>query len=138
MAKILAEYDGDLQCRVIHELTETVIYTDAPLDINGKGRTFSPTDLVAGALASCIATTIALYAERKQWDVKGMRVTVEKEMTQAPERRIVRMQVEVWMHTNLTNEQRHSCERVAALCPVHKSLHPGIEVTIRFHWPPHQ
>lgn len=135
MTKISGDYTDDLKCNLVHEASGTTIYTDAPADIGGTAHTFSPTDLVAAALASCIATTLGLYGKRKELDFKGMRFEVTKEMTPAPERRISRLIVTIWMPKALTHQQQVSCERVANSCPVHKSLHPGIEVTVVFHWP---
>lgn len=135
MTEIQGEYTGDLQCSLEHRHSGTIIYTDAPADIQGKARTFSPTDLLAAALGSCIATTIALYAERKKINVNGMRFDVTKEMSGAPERRIERLKVNLLMPHALPSDQKQSIERVANACPVHKSLHPGVEVVIHFHWP---
>lgn len=135
MTKISGKYDGDLKCTLTHDFSQTVIYTDAPADIGGSAESFSPTDLVAAAVGGCIATTLGLYAKRKGWDFRGMRFEVAKEMMQAPERRIGALRVEVWMPLSLTSEERQACERVAAGCPVHKSLHPGIDAPIHFHWP---
>lgn len=137
MTKITGEYTGELHCSLTHSPSGSVIYTDAPIDNFGKGETFSPTDLVATALASCIATTLGIFNKQKQkgWELKGMRFEIFKEMMQAPERRISRLPVNIWMPCNLSPEDRRLCERVALTCPVHKSLHPGIEVSISFHWP---
>lgn len=137
MTKITGEYTGDLHCSLSHEPSGSVIYTDAPTDNFGKGETFSPTDLMAAALASCIVTTIGIFNNHKQkgWNLKGTRFEVIKEMMQAPERRIFRLLINIWMSVDLSQEDRRLCERVALTCPVHKSLHPGIEVSIRFHWP---
>ncbi len=115
-----------------------VIHTDAPADIGGKARTFSPTDLVAGALVSCIATTLGLFGKRQGWDFTGMRLEVVKEMADAPDRRIAHLPVHVWMPIDLPADKRQLCQRVATTCPVHKSLHPGIEAPIHLHWPADQ
>lgn len=135
MTKILGEYTGDLHCSLTHGPSNTVIFTDAPVDNLGKGELFSPTDLVAAALISCIATTLAIFGRQKNWNFEGMRLEVIKEMMQAPERRIFRLPVQIWMPIDLSHEERRICERVALTCPVHRSLHPGIEVRILFHWP---
>lgn len=135
MTKISAEYTGELHCSLTHEPSKTVIYTDAPVDNFGKGEVFSPTDLVAAALISCIATTLAIYSRQRGWNLEGMHLEVIKEMMQAPERRISRLPVQIRMPIDLPPEDRRICERVALTCPVHRSLHPGIEVKILFFWP---
>lgn len=135
MTMITGEYTGDLKCTLVHEPSRTVIYTDAPADIGGSATSFSPTDLVAAAVGGCIATTLGMYAKRKGWDLTGMRFSVEKEMMQGPERRIGALRVNVWMPISLSHDDKVACERVANTCPVHKSLHPGIDATTIFHWP---
>jgi putative redox protein len=135
MVKILGQYKGELHCTITHEPSSSVIYTDAPKDHAGKGEAFSPTDLIAAALGSCIATVLGIYSRRKGWNLEGMRFEVTKEMMQEPERRIGRLLVQVWMPMGLPIEDRQACERVASTCPVHRSLHPGIEILTMFHWP---
>lgn len=135
MTKITGEYNGGWQCSLKHDSSQTVIFTDAPKDIGGQARSFSPTDLVAAALVSCIAITLGLFAQRKGWDLAGMRFEVTKEMADIPDRRIHRLPVHVWMPIDLPQDQRRACEQVAHTCPVHRSLHPGIESHINFHWP---
>lgn len=135
MVKISGEYQGGLQCTVTHQPSGTTILTDAPADIGGTAQAFSPTDLVAAALGACMATTLAHFAERREWDLKGMRYEVVKEMQPMPERRIYRLHVDIWMPISLPIEDRHVCERVLETCPVHRSLHPGIEIILHVHWP---
>ena len=135
MTKIVGEYLGGLQCNLTHVASNTKIATDAPVDIGGKGRSFSPTDLVAAALVSCIATTLGVYAQRKGWNLNGMRFEISKEMADMPDRRITHLPIHIWMPLDLPQDQRKTCEQVAHTCPVHKSLHPGIESLIHFHWP---
>lgn len=135
MQTITGEYQGDLECTLTHTPSNTTIYTDAPADIEGKERSFSPTDLVAAALGSCIVTTLAFYAKRKGWNLKGLRFAVKKEMKPAPERRIASLEIEIWMPLDLSPDEKQSCARVGESCAVHRSLHPGIEVKTIYHWP---
>lgn len=135
MTTIKGEYKGDFECALIHDSSGTVIYTDAPAESLGKGRAFSPTDLIAAALGSCIATTLAYYAKRKGWNLQGLRFEVKKEMMPAPERRIASLQVEVWMPLDLSPDEKQACVRVGASCSVHRCIHPGIEVQVIYHWP---
>lgn len=125
---------GQLQCKAIHQPSGAVIATDAPTDIGGKGEAFSPTDLLGCSLATCIATTMGIYAQRKGWDLAGMRLEVEKRMTDQPSRRIGCLQVTIWISHPFSDEDKQTLERVAQTCPVHKSLHPDVEVVINFRW----
>jgi len=134
MTKMSVDYEGDLHCTITHEPSGKQISTDAPADNMGRGETFSPTDLTAASLASCIATTIAIYARRKGWDVQGMRLEIEKVMQSEPSRRIERLPVKIWMPIHLTQEQQAAVERVARTCPVHKSLIPEIDIPLTFYW----
>jgi len=135
MVKLFVDYCGDLHCRIKHEPSGASLETDAPVDNQGKGESFSPTDLVAGALSSCIATTLAIFSKKHQWNLTGMRLEVNKEMVTAPMRRIGRLPVEIWMPINLPEKDRKFLEKVANDCPVHQSLSAEIESPITFHWP---
>ena len=135
MIKVTIEYLDGLRCKATHGPSGVSIQTDAPVDNHGKGELFSPTDLVATGLGSCISTVIGILAERKGWALKGLRVEVVKEMTQHPPRRIARLAADVWMPLALTPAERDVVERTARTCPVHQSLHPEIEAPIVFHWP---
>lgn len=105
--------------------------TDAPKDIGGDASAFSPTDLVAAALASCVLTTVAMYAERHDLDLAGMTAHVGKEMTPPP-RRIGRLPLTVRLPASVPAEMRPVLERVAHSCPVHASLHPDVQAPIEF------
>lgn len=134
MVKMTVHYKGQLHCDLKHLPSGTVIHTDAPVDIGGKGEAFSPTDLLGASLASCIATTLALYAQRKGWDLSEMRLELEKSMTDTPSRRVGRLQVTLWIPHEFSQEERQLLEKVAHSCPVHKSLHPDVQVDLNFHW----
>lgn len=133
--EITAVYNGDLRCTVTHGPSGSLLETDAPVDNCGKGERFSPTDLVASAMATCIMTTIGIVAQRKGWDVSGMRAKVIKEMSSAPPRRIARLPVELWMARDLPPEARQQVENIARSCPVQKSLGEGVEIPVTVHWP---
>jgi putative redox protein len=124
MVKITAEYVGGLRCRLTHEPSGSRIETDAPKDNMGKGEAFSPTDLAASSLLSCIMTTLAIYAQRHGKDLPGMSGEVLKEMSEDKPRRIKKLTVTVKMPKDLTEEERPIYERVGSSCPVHKSLGP--------------
>lgn len=134
MTRLVVDYQGDLHCSITHEPSGNVITTDAPIDNMGRGETFSPTDLLASSLISCIATTIGIYAQKKGWDLKGMKLEVEKEMESTPHRRIGRLPIKIWMPIHLTSEEQVVVERIARTCPVHKSLINEIDIPITFFW----
>lgn len=133
MVTIDATYEGDLCCTSVHGPSSHSIQTDAPKDNEGLGRYFSPTDLVATALATCILTTLGIVARRRGIDLKGARATVEKHMNAEP-RRIGRLPVAVTIEGDYSDEERLVLERAANTCPVHKSLHPDIDAPITFDW----
>ena len=133
MVTIHATYQGDLCCTSVHGPSEHSIQTDAPKDNMGLGRYFSPTDLVATALATCILTTLGIVAKRREIDLKGARATVEKHMNAEP-RRIGRLPVKVMIDGNYSEEEKVVLERAANTCPVHKSLHPEVDAPITFSW----
>lgn len=104
------------------------------MDNHGRGESFSPTDLLATALGTCILTTMGIYAERHGIDLRGARVAVLKDMTQAPPRRVARLTTEVRIPLPAAHPQRGALEKAAQTCPVHASLHPEIEMPMRFIW----
>ena len=131
---ISAVYQGELRCRARHTPSGYEMETDAPADNCGKAQRFSPTDLVATALGTCIMTTIGILAQRKGWNVDGMRVEVVKEMSTDTPRRIVRLPVQLWMPRNEPPEVRTQIENTARTCPVHKSIAAGIDAPVLVHW----
>lgn len=134
MVSIRTEYQGDLHCTTLYEPSGTILNTDAPADNHGKATSFSPTDLVASALGSCILTVMGLKAKALKLDMVGATATVEKQMTNVPVRRINRMDVTVRVPQQIALDDRLRLEEAAHTCPVHKSLHPDIEMAIAFHW----
>ncbi len=134
MAKMRILYEGDLHTQITHEPTGQTLHTDAPVDNQGRGETFSPTDLVAAALASCIATVIGIYGRRKEWDLRGMRMTADKTMSVDVPRRIVKISMEIWIPIPLSLEEQEQVKKVAHTCPVQHSLHPDIDIALVFHW----
>jgi uncharacterized OsmC-like protein len=133
MVKSTAAYQGNKRCELVHAPSGTRIETDAPRDNQGRGERFSPSDLVAAALTSCILTTMALLAEREGWSLAGATAEVEKHMVLDP-RRIGRLPVQVTLPEALTPDQRIRLERAALHCPVHRSLHPEIDAPIAFRY----
>lgn len=134
MVSIDLEYEGDLHCRVTHGPSGTVLNTDAPKDNQGRGESFSPTDLAAAALGSCMLTLMGIQARTLGIDIDGMTATVDKEMTSAPPRMIKSLTVKVRIPKPVGPEDRLKLERAAHTCPVHQSLHPDVEKKIEFVW----
>lgn len=127
-------YTGDLHCSAQHLPSGKTIDTDAPVDNGGKGASFSPTDLVATALGSCLVTIMGIVAQREEFDITGTQVRVIKEMAADPVRRIGALHVTVTYPKDklLTDGQRKKLESAALLCPARQSLHPQIDVQIEF------
>jgi putative redox protein len=134
MVKITGEYQGDLHCQATHGPSGRTLETDAPVDNQGRGEAFSPTDLMATALGACILTTMAIAARRLSVDLKGARFEVTKEMSTDVPRRIVRLATHVWLPVSHSVDRDDMLERAARTCPVHKSLHPSIDGLVVLHW----
>src|SRR5919201_3654579 len=134
MVKVNVTYTGDLHCDAVHGPSESKISTDAPTDNKGKGEAFSPTDLVATALGTCMSTTMGIKAEELGADLRGMRVTVQKEMSKDPPRRIVALPSEVHIPLPPDSPHRETLEQTALNCPVHKSLPLEIRRPTKFFW----
>lgn len=133
MVKISATYEGELCCTAVHGPSASELQTDAPKDNEGLGRYFSPTDLVATALATCILTTLGIVARRRDIDLKGARADVEKHMNAEP-RRIGRLPVTLVIEGAFSDDEKAILERAARTCPVHRSLHPDIDAPITIDW----
>jgi putative redox protein len=134
MVQISIEYHGGLRCEAIHGPSQNKLLTDAPVDNHGKGESFSPTDLVATSLGVCMATVMGIYAQQHDIDLRGMKVTVRKDMTQVPVRRIARLTCEVVVPQPATLSHREALEHAALTCPVYQSLHPEMEKPVTFVW----
>lgn len=135
MVSINIQYSGGLHCEAEHEPSGTILTTDAPVDNQGKGESFSPTDLIATGLGSCILTTMGIVATKIGADIDGARANVTKEMAKTPPRRIAALQTIVYMPEGVAAEHRGPLEQAARHCPVHQSLHQDISAPISFIWP---
>jgi len=128
------EYQGDLHCKATHGPSGAELLTDAPKDNQGRGESFSPTDLVATALGTCMLTIMGIAARTLNIEIAGATATVEKEMTATPPRRIQRLAVRIHVPHSPSPADREKLERAAHTCPVHKSLHPDVQIPIEFTW----
>ena len=135
MVKSTGTYTGGFNCQLTHGPSGQVIETDAPKDNQGRGAAFSPTDLTAASLASCMVTTMAIAAKLKLGvDIPGVRWEVTKEMSADKPRRIVRLAVEIWLPFTKAQDPEGVLEAAALNCPVHHSLHSAVEKPVTFHW----
>jgi|SRR3982074_1166341 putative redox protein len=134
MTKIDIEYEGGLHTEAVHTLSGKKLTTDAPLDNGGKGESFSPTDLLATALGTCMVTIMGIYAERHGLDIKGTKVSVSKEMVANPIRRVGKLDVTIEIPLASNHPHRSALENAAFTCPVHKSLNPEVEIPVSFVW----
>ena len=127
-------YEGGLHCTATHAPSTKTLVTDAPVDNGGKGAAFSPTDLVATALGTCMATVMGLVAQRNHLDIAGLQIQVIKEMTADPVRRIGSLKTRLtFPHGKLLSDTDRSKLRAAALaCPVKQSLHPDVKTPVEF------
>lgn len=128
-------YKGDLRTTATHLQSGTVIETDAPTDNQGKGERFSPTDLVATGLGTCIITTMAIKARTMNITLDGARVDVTKIMAGEP-RRIGKIVAHVFLPAGLDIDAKSKeiLERTGRTCPVERTLHPDTELDIVFYW----
>ncbi len=134
MATVTAKYLGDLRVECVHERSGTRLVTDAPVDNNGKGEAFSPTDLCVTALASCAMTIIGISARAHGFDVTGTEIEINKTMSANP-RRIGKIEVTFKMPARgYSDKDKLMIERAANTCPVHLSLHPDVEQVFTFIW----
>ena len=135
MVEIRAVYEGELRCRVTHGPSGQIFSTDAPADNHGQGAAISPTDLLAASLGSCILTVMGIAAQQHRIELAGTTIQVEKEMSNVPVRRVVRLASTVTFPRRFSEEERALLERTATNCPIHHSLHPDIAVPIEFVYP---
>ena len=134
MVRVQVTYEGGLRCRAAHEPSQSVITTDAPVDNHGKGEAFSPTDLVGTALSTCMVTIMGIFAQRREIDLTGMTVQVDKHMTSSAPRRIERLDVRFDLPLPSTHEAALALQAAAMGCPVHHALGGNVELPVTFQW----
>ena len=126
-------YRGNLRCEAIHIQSMSSIETDAPTDNRGKGERFSPTDLLCVSLATCILTTMGIKAADMAVDLTDSKAEVQKHMASDP-RRVAKIEVEVFLPEKINEKERLILEKTGNNCPVAKSIHPDIDLVLRYHW----
>ena len=134
MVEMTLVYEGGLHTQALHEPSRAAIETDAPVDNQGKGEAFSPTDLLATSLASCMLTTMAIVGDRAGWCIDGARARVEKHMEFEPRRRVGRLVVDLTLPGGLSETARTRLEETARGCPVAASIHPDLQVDLTMRW----
>lgn len=127
-------YQGNLRTTAVHMQSNSRVVTDAPTDNHGKGEAFSPTDLVATALASCMMTIMGIKAHDMGVDLSGTQAIVKKHMSVTP-RRISEVEVELTFNRDFDKRTRKILETAALTCPVSQSLHAETKQTISFVYP---
>ncbi len=134
MTTLTTSYKGTLRTENVHTRSGSLVITDAPVDNQGKGEAFSPTDLVCTALSSCMLTTMGILADRENIDLRGLQTEVVKIMGSAP-RKISEIQITL-SHTSLqaTEIQKQKLRNAALTCPVALSLHNSVKQTVNFNF----
>jgi len=132
--EISGTYAGNLKFDLVHGPSGTRLRVVPPLDNQGDGSSFSPTDLVAAGLGACMLSLIAIVGERDGLELSGLSFRLEKHMTAEP-RRIGRIAVTIFMPKGLAGDARAKLERAALTCPVHRSLAPEVERPVEFVYP---
>ncbi|MGN6248945.1 MAG: OsmC family protein [Ginsengibacter sp.] len=126
-------YTGNLRCEAVHLQSSSQIETDAPTDNRGKGERFSPTDLLCVSLATCMLTTMGIKAADMNVDISNSKADVTKHMASEP-RRVAKIEVTVSLPKNINEKERLILERTGNNCPVAKSVHPDIELVLKYNW----
>jgi putative redox protein len=132
--RIDIRYEGDLGCSAVHEPSGDRLLTDAPKDNDGQGRNFSPTDLVATALGTCMLTVMGLAARKRGFSIEGASAVLHKEMTSTPRRHIGELRARFILPGALTERQRNLLEAVAGACPVAASLGADTKVVLEYEY----
>ena len=131
MVRIEATYDGNLRCTATHMPSGSKLITDAPVDNKGKGESFSPTDLLATSMLTCIMTIVAIRAESRQIDVSGMSGSIEKTMAANP-RRVAKLEVIVNLPSDMEIDDRAWLITEGCNCPVCVSVSESMDVDVTF------
>jgi len=138
LVDIHIDYLGELHCRAEHGPSRKLLETDAPVDNHGRGESYSPTDLLATALGTCMATVMGIKARARGFDLEGMHVHVKKLMTTSQPRRVARLEVSLRVPVQVGERAgeagRAELEHAANTCPVRLSLLDAIEVPVVFDW----
>lgn len=130
MTTIECRYTGDLHCEAVHAQSGKLLQTDAPTDHDGLGESFSPTDLLATSLGTCILTIMGITAKRRQWNISGATARVEKLMTQQGPRKIDCLRVYMQLPDQCSDDQQRLLRRMAEDCPVKRNLENALTIEL--------
>ena len=130
--KISCNYLGDLHTEVKHSLSGSVIHTDAPKDHDGEGKDFSPTDLLASSLGTCVITIMGIESKRRGWELGKVKVDVYKTMTSERPRKIKNLVLEIFMPSKLDPEKYIILQRTAEDCPVKLNLEGSVDIKLNW------
>ena len=133
MSKITCSYLGDLKCEAKHLQSGNLITTDAPIDHCGKGENFSPTDLLATSLGSCLLTIMSIKARSNGWELKNIYLDIEKIMTKNEERKIEQLIIDIYIPENLPKEKIDLIKNASKDCPVTRNLSESLDLKINWH-----
>ena len=133
MTKVKCSYLGDLNCEAIHLQSGSLIKTDAPLDHFGKGESFSPTDLLATSLGTCLLTIMAIKAKSRGFELEGIYLDIEKLMTQNSERKIKELIINIFIPESTSIETINFLKKASEDCPVTRNLSQEIDIKISWH-----
>ena len=133
MATVETTYLGELRTEPVHVQSGTHIITDAPLDNQGKGEAFSPTDLLAASLGSCMLTIMGIAARTHQINIDGTKCSITKIMAANP-RRVAEIVIDMKLPNAYNDKEKAILEHAALTCPVYLSLHPDLKKTVNFEW----
>ena len=133
MSKIKCSYLGDLKCEARHLQSGKLIKTDAPLDHCGKGENFSPTDLLATSLGSCILTIMAIKARSNGWELENIYLNIEKIMTKNKERKIKQLIIDIYFSEDLSKDNLDFIKNASKDCPVTRNLSDSLDIQINWH-----
>ena len=134
MSKIRCSYLGDLKCEAKHVSSGSLIKTDAPLDHCGKGENFSPTDLLATSLGSCLITIMAIKARSNGWELDNISLEIEKIMTKNIERKIKQLIIDIYIPESLPKEKIDFIQKASKDCPVTRNLSESLVLQINWHY----
>tara|TARA_Y100000994_G_scaffold141440_2_gene115834 strand:+ start:7147 stop:7557 length:411 start_codon:yes stop_codon:yes gene_type:complete len=133
MSDIKIVYNGDLRTQITHSQSGNIIITDAPIDNNGKGEAFSPTDLFASSLGSCMLTIMGITAQTHGLNIDGSTVNINKIMGTNP-RRVSAIDIIININGKLNEKDKKILQKAAEHCPVSKSIHPDLDEKITFNF----
>ncbi len=133
MATSIVYYSSELRTESTHLQSGETYITDAPIDNEGKGEAFSPTDLIATGLANCMLTIMGIVAKRKSLDIEGTKAKVTKIMGTGP-RRISEIKIDFFFPKSYDKSSKQLLQTAAINCPVAKSLANDLTQTINFHY----